>query len=37
MKNPREMSGTATILVIVGFTALMVANWYFYAAWLLGW
>ena len=33
----RDLSGTAVVVICVGFTALMVANWYFYTAALLGW
>ena len=33
----RDLSGTAVVVIIVGFTGLMFANWYFYAAQLLGW
>ena len=35
--NMRDLSGTAVVVICVGFTALMVANWYFYTAALLGW
>jgi len=33
----RDLSGTAVVVICVGWTALMVLQWYLYAAWLLRW
>jgi len=33
----RDLSGTAVVVICVGFTALMFLQWYLYTAQLLGW